>query len=453
MLLLSLLLWGMKGTEGGKDTLEGFSLEVTREVTVQEGLCVLVPCEFSYPKEHWTGSDPVHGYWFREGAKTDRDRPVATNNPQKPVQGETQGRFLLLGDLKKNNCSLDIRDVRKTDAGLYFFRLERGQTKYSYARNKLTVHVAALTNTPHILMPETLKAGLPSNLTCSAPWACARGTPPTFSWTGTSVSPFDSSSVLTLILQPQDHGTNLTCQVTLPGANVSTERTVHLNVSYAPRNLTVTIYQRTASTVQENGSSLSVPEGQSLRLLCDADSYPSAKLSWTWENVSLCPSQLPNPGLLELSPAHTRQGGLLSCQAQNNVGSQQLSLSLSSQSTAVSSRMVLGVFMGAGATTFLFLSFCLVLLAARSCRRKSASRAAGAQDPNTLKGSVSQSPLVEPQTDDNSVSQRPTAKAAPSSTEDEEVHYASLSFHEMKPRNPKGQLDSTTDYSEIKPHK
>ncbi|XP_029425264.1 sialic acid-binding Ig-like lectin 12 isoform X5 [Nannospalax galili] len=217
MLLLSLLLWGMKGTEGGKDTLEGFSLEVTREVTVQEGLCVLVPCEFSYKKEHWTGSDHVHGYWFPEGARTDRDRPVATNNPQKPVQGETQGRFFLLGDPKKNNCSLDIRDVRKTDAGLYFFRLERGQTKYNYIGNKLTVRVAALTNTPHILMPETLKAGLPSNLTCSAPWACARGTPPTFSWTGTSVSPLtpktiDSSSVLTLILQPQDHGTNLTCQ-------------------------------------------------------------------------------------------------------------------------------------------------------------------------------------------------------------------------------------------------
>lgn len=93
----------------------------------------------------------------------------------------------------------------------------------------------ALTDTPDIHVQGTLASGRPTNLTCAVPWACERGTPPTFSWTGvalTSLHPESPhSSVLTLTLQPQDHGTNLTCRVTFPGAGVSTYVTIRLNVS------------------------------------------------------------------------------------------------------------------------------------------------------------------------------------------------------------------------------
>ena len=89
-----------------------------------------------------------------------------------------------------------------------------------------------LTKTPNILIPETLEAGRPSNLTCSAPWACGS---PAFSWTGSSVSLLSSNitgpSVVIVTPQPRDHGTNLTCQVTLPGAGVATRTTIRLNVS------------------------------------------------------------------------------------------------------------------------------------------------------------------------------------------------------------------------------
>lgn len=96
--------------------------------------------------------------------------------------------------------------------------------------------LTALTNTPHILLPEMLEAGHPSNLTCSVPWNCKGSAPPIFSWTGTSVSFLSTnttgSPVLTIIPQPQDHGTNLTCQVTLPGTGqVTTRITIRLNVS------------------------------------------------------------------------------------------------------------------------------------------------------------------------------------------------------------------------------
>lgn len=101
----------------------------------------------------------------------------------------------------------------------------------------------ALTDTPDIHVQGTLASGRPTNFTCAVPWACDRGTPPTFSWTGvalTSLHPESPhSSVLILTPRPQDHGTNLTCRVTFPGAGVSTEVTIRLNVSceWGPKSL------------------------------------------------------------------------------------------------------------------------------------------------------------------------------------------------------------------------
>ncbi|KAB0351069.1 hypothetical protein FD754_015926, partial [Muntiacus muntjak] len=195
-----------------------------------------VPCSFSYATDFLSASGPVHGFWFREGADVILDAPVATNKLDGQVQEEAQGRFHLLGDPRNNDCSLEIRDARKSDSGSYFFRVERGRIKWSYRSKQFFLNVTALTHQPHVLSPGALETGRPGNLTCSVPWACERATPPIFSWTSAAPSslgprtPF--SSVLTLTPRPQDHGTRLTCQVKFPRSGVIVERIILLNVTW-----------------------------------------------------------------------------------------------------------------------------------------------------------------------------------------------------------------------------
>ncbi|XP_014653048.1 PREDICTED: sialic acid-binding Ig-like lectin 13 [Ceratotherium simum simum] len=227
-LLLLPLLWGVPTAQD-----QSYQLELPESVTVQEGLCVLVPCKFSYPR---TTFGILHVFWFRKGEDGNHDLLVATNKPKQKLQENTQGRFFLLGDPQAHDCSLSIRDVNMGDSGTYFFRMEKYFRKHSYLDKMLSLHVTALTHRPDILSSGLLESGRPGNLTCSVPWACEQGAPPIFSWTSaalTSLGPRSHlSSVLTLTPRPQDHGTNLTCQVNFPAAGVTVERTIQLNVSY-----------------------------------------------------------------------------------------------------------------------------------------------------------------------------------------------------------------------------
>ncbi|XP_037675243.1 sialic acid-binding Ig-like lectin 10 isoform X2 [Choloepus didactylus] len=572
-----------------------FMLQVPELVTVQEGLCVLVPCTVSYPLRGWHSSDLAHGYWYREEDWPDKRLLVATNNPDWPVQEETRGRFQLLGDPQNMRCSLLIRDAQAGDTATYFFRVERGSyVRYNFLENKLTLEVTALTQKPDVYVPEILEPGLPATLVCVFNLTSEGCPAPALSWLGAAVSAQDARprtshfSVLTFTPRPQDHNTDLTCQVDFSRQGVSTSRTVRLHVAhapkdvvisvsradapaleswrniqyleatkgqslrllcaadsqppavlswmredrvlswsvpsdsgslglelpgvevgdagrytcraqntlgsgsrtlqlsvqYAPENLRVMVSQsnRTVLEKVENGTFLPVQEGQSLRLVCVADSNPPARLSWARGSQALSPSQPSDPGVLELPPVQMEHEGELTCRAENPLGSDQVSLLLSviCKKGLISTAFSKGAFLGTGITTFL--SLCLVLIVVKILRgkrsgalkpRPRASRGSSIMDyvnviPNTFSRARNQrvdpaGPSQTPPPDPHTLKSKnpkelrfatlsgPGSKsltqAPESETSSEELHYAVLNFPGLR------QWETQAEYAEVKFHR
>ncbi|XP_066230249.1 sialic acid-binding Ig-like lectin 5 isoform X4 [Saccopteryx leptura] len=456
-LLLLPLLWG-----GSLQGQQDYWIRVQESVTVQKGLCVHVPCSFSY-EESSTPSQSILTYWYEKGANPKTASPVATNDPNKPAKKEFQNRFLL-ADPGTNNCSLSIRDARTSDSGTYFFRVERGTVKYSYQKSMLSVQVTALTETPDIHILEPLEAGRPTQLTCSLPGACEGGSPLTLSWVGDALDSLNTqtlhSSVLTFTPRPQDHGSKVTCLVVaVVETLVTTRKTVQLNVSYAPRNLTIDISFRNVTVLKilQNTSSLPILEGEAVRLLCEADSNPPAELNWFRGSPALNATPISSTATLELPHVGTAEEGEFSCLARHPLGSQTLSLSLSVVwksvylAGVVPAGVVPAALGGAGVMALLSLCLCLLFLYIVRARRKPAAGRPQIRDgEDPVEGTANWGSKENPRPEKPPDQVSPTGDAPPSE-EQQELHYASLSFHGLKPRKPEDQeAKSTHVYAEIK---
>ncbi|XP_030677781.1 sialic acid-binding Ig-like lectin 10 isoform X2 [Nomascus leucogenys] len=281
-LLLSSLLGGSQAMDGR------FWIQVQDSVMVPEGLCISVPCSFSYSQKDWTESTPAYGYWFKAVTETSKGAPVATNHQNREVEMSTRGRFQLTGDPAKGNCSLVIRDAQMQDESWYFFRVERGSyVRYNFMNNGFLLKVTVLSFTP----------------------------------------------------SPQDHDTDLTCHVDFFRKGVSAQRTVRLRVAWedAPRDLVIRIFHDNMPALepqpQGNVIYLEVQKGQFLRLLCAADSQPPAMLSWVLQDRVLSSSHPWGPRTLGLELPGVKAGdsGRYTCRAENRLGSQQRALDLSVQ--------------------------------------------------------------------------------------------------------------------------
>uniref|UniRef100_F6TZ96 Ig-like domain-containing protein n=1 Tax=Callithrix jacchus TaxID=9483 RepID=F6TZ96_CALJA len=564
MLLLSLLL-PILG-EGFLNKGSSYSLQVQKLVTVQEGLCVFVPCNLSYPRVGWNESTATHGYWFKGMTSTYTRAPVATNNPNREVDVSTRDRFQLMGYPSKGSCSLVIRDAQMEDTGRYFFRVERG----SYVRfnflNRFHLTVTALTQKPDVYIPETLEPARPVTVICVFNWAFENCPLPSFSWTGAALSSRRTRprsphfSVLSFTPRPQDHDTNLTCHVDFSRTGVSAQRTIQLHVAYAPRevvisisrdnepalklqenlthleaqkgqflrllcaadsqpratlswvlqdrvlswshpwgprtlglelpqvkagdsgcytcraenrlgsqqralnlsvqyppeNLRVMVSQANRTVLENlgNGTSLPVLEGQSLRITCVTHSSPPARLSWTRGGQTLSPFPPSDPAVLELPRVQMEHEGELTCHAQHPLGSQHVSLSLSVHwNQEWRGGLGLGATLGAGITVLLSLCFCLIIFRVKTCRKEATQMAAAEQDAPSALGPISRGQQHKCPAGSSQDYPSPGA-TTPTPGEEQELHYASLSFQGLRPREPADQeAPSTTEYSEIKIHK
>ncbi|KAH1179635.1 hypothetical protein KIL84_005685 [Mauremys mutica] len=268
-----------------------YRLQVPSRVTVQQGLCVLLPCNFT---ANFESSGVPYKYWIKDDHR-DTSPAVATTDPGRALR-EPGGRIRLVGDAP-DDCSLHISDVRARDRDRYLFRFVKGDFKYSYRVTQPLVDVTELTEQPVLGVPEVLLSGQLVNVTCQAPGTCS-GTPPQITWTGgfdytarnVSVALANGSvsysSVLSFTPAPGDDGKELVCTVTYPAVvGVSTRTAVRLHVGYPPELL-----PRGNCTVRGRGP------GGAATCHCAAEGNPPPRLEWRLPNRTL-PGHFEGPEL------------------------------------------------------------------------------------------------------------------------------------------------------------
>ncbi|XP_073513724.1 sialic acid-binding Ig-like lectin 14 isoform X1 [Phyllobates terribilis] len=250
-------------------TPDGYSIQVEPSVTVQEGLCVIIPCSFT--AEYIKTFKNSIGYW-----KSDFDTNIASSDTSVSIVKEN---FHVVGNPDNGDCTLKVTDARKQDTGTYFFRIEGSKEmpiKYNYLSHKLTLLVTDLTQKPEISNLGHLRVGKEVTLTCSPPGSCD-GTDQTITWWKDNLDrTWGKSSSVTFTPLLSDHKTSITCAVNYPAVRSSTQKTMVLDVQYPP---SIDIVIDPSGLIRNHTVVLN--EGDSVILNCSVISNPAAYVTWT----------------------------------------------------------------------------------------------------------------------------------------------------------------------------
>ncbi|XP_054854887.1 sialic acid-binding Ig-like lectin 12 [Eublepharis macularius] len=322
-MILAFVLW-----EGVQCSNNGYSLEVS-SVTVQEGLCVDIPCSFTYPASDADQNAPLYGYWFRGGSL------VATNNQGRmdEIEEHDKRRFdMSASELDLGDCSFTINNAEAADSTSYYFRMEKGdKAKYTYFARKLSVNVTE--RKPDITISEPLRAGHEARVTCIAQW-CSSSGQPTIVQKGISDDSIRKESIVETNTETEkqvdfiptaaNHQQNFTCKVIygIEPNSVTVERTITMNIHYPPGMFHFSGQLRHPNGSIENftnADQVVAREGDSLLVHCEADSNPAGNATWVRSQFSTAPLNLSN-NKMEIFDLTLQDKGEYVCEARNQEG-------------------------------------------------------------------------------------------------------------------------------------
>ncbi|XP_073674448.1 myelin-associated glycoprotein [Garra rufa] len=300
--LLSLILWLRVSPANADDWIA----EVPESVVGLSGSCVEIPCKFSYPAKETTYTE-FTGIWYKGNEES-----TVYHTDNSKIIDSFKGRTSLIGDLRKNDCSLKISSLRSSDAGQYFFRIEiKHLNMYTYKKDKVSVTVKETPENPTVFVEEEVTSGNPVTATCNVFHSCQSDLPRvTWNHAGTHSGPSKkqnqgqwklTSYNLNFTPSREDHRKNLTCSAAFKEKTVTGYKT--LKVKYPPYNVTVI----TKSSVNENDSA---------ELTCSSDSNPPAN-SYEW--FSSNGTKLGHKHTYKLERV-SRYTEAISCTAINTVG-------------------------------------------------------------------------------------------------------------------------------------
>ncbi|XP_077312897.1 sialic acid-binding Ig-like lectin 16 isoform X2 [Lithobates pipiens] len=298
-----------------------YTVIVQREIRVQRGLCVYIPCTFTV--QSGTPSMEAYGIWY----KGDPNGEVASSQNPSKAPPQNPGRIFFTGDAPKLDCSMSINDVQSSDGGTpYLFRLQDvGGGSYNYINYRIQLTVTELTDKPVITPVTALLADKEVTLTCESPGRC-NGSAPLITWNkgrvqGSSVTyqtihPDGNKtyySNITFTPSKQDHQSPLTCIVNFQASSTSTSTQINLNVEYPP---VVSIIVK--ENIQNENTPIIVNEGDSETIKCTVDSNPESTITWTKEDITLPETLNGQTSIYSVKNANSNDTGIYRCSATNS---------------------------------------------------------------------------------------------------------------------------------------
>ncbi|XP_069461048.1 B-cell receptor CD22-like isoform X1 [Ambystoma mexicanum] len=230
-----------------------------------EGSCVVIPCTFHNPEPR-TNPEGLSIKWH---CITGHREVYPDGNP-------SGGRVEFVGDLRSDNCSLQINNVRKEDAAEYYPWIKPRITE------KYELHTVQVSDKPEELslsVPGEMTEGTPVNITCSAVYTCPPK-PPTLTWSITSVNTsmhyedlhdgrWKAVSQVIYIPTSGDHNASLECKASYT-EKINSSKTISLKIKFPPKNTRAVVRGAAPSK-----------EGESVTLICSGDGNPTvSKYSW-----------------------------------------------------------------------------------------------------------------------------------------------------------------------------
>ncbi|XP_078092343.1 myelin-associated glycoprotein-like isoform X2 [Mustelus asterias] len=319
---------------GVLSTETNWTINLPEVLRAQNGLCVMIPCNYTLPKT--LNSTQRQEAWYKDDQLF--TEVTLNQTDQNSTHRDNISQSQLIGNFSQLQCSLFLNGISDEDNGTYQFIIQLLDQNQTYKSKPLTLITSDLELKPNISASFPMVENKLSVLTCSFLHPCP-GMGPSLTWANVSglntssavnqtdwsnSSELSSTTSLSFLPTAGDHNTTVSCHAHYPVSNAQSSQTFLLDVQYAPRNLSIVGLDN--STVN---SSIETVKGNSLSLSCSVESRPSSNLTWRLGGNVRNRSVASNSLWLHLDSISYRDDGIHECVAENPHGKTRQSVKVS----------------------------------------------------------------------------------------------------------------------------